>query len=95
MDLLIGILMIHAVPHLILGLWNRQFYSPLGKSSTANLFYGVIVALLAAGLFLKNYGLDGLMENGIFLGGFVAIVLYAVFGKLIYQHQKKNKMQHG
>lgn len=75
-DIAIGFLLMNAMPHFILGMWRQPMMSGLGKSPRANIGYGLLNFAGSAGLFLYTYGLDGLADNGIYVGALIILLTY-------------------
>ena len=84
MDFIIGLTLVNALPHLTLGIWKGRMLSGLGIGNTQNILYSLVNVSISLGLFLYQYGLDGLWENGIYLGGLFVAVMYYLTGKLFY-----------
>ncbi len=89
-DFLIGLTLINALPHFVLGVWKGRMLSGLGFGNKQNILYGLINFTISITLFLYKYGFEGLTENGIYLGALFVVVAYFVLGKLLYRqfHEK-------
>jgi hypothetical protein len=95
-DFIIGLTLINTIPHFVLGIWKGRMFSGLGFGNTANILYGIINFLVSFSLFIYKYGLEGLVENGIYLGGLFVLLSYFVIGKLCYTYfHKKYYEKHG
>ena len=90
-DFLIGLSLIHALPHFILGVWNRRFPSPFGPGSTPNIMYSLLILSFSFILFIIKYGLAELMTQGIYLGAITTIVFYSIVGPILYKRIKSKK----
>jgi hypothetical protein len=95
-DFIIGLTLINTIPHFVLGIWKGRMFSAFGFGNTANIVYGILNFLISISLFLFKYGLDGLLQNGIYLGALFVQICYFVVGKLCYdnfhrKHYEKNK----
>jgi len=85
-DFIIGLTLINTIPHFVLGIWKGRMISGLGFGNKQNIFYGVLNFLISIGLFIFKYGVDGLIQNGIYLGAIFVIISYFLVGKLCYKH---------
>lgn len=90
-DFFIGALLVNAMPHLIFGLTKTHFLGLFGYSPKENILYAVIQLILCLGLFLFNYGLNQLLENGFLIGGLTVLVLYFILGKVMVVFYGKRK----
>ncbi len=97
-DLLIGLTLMNAMPHFVLGIWKGRMFSAFGFGDAQNILYGLLNFLISIGLFVYNYGLDGLTENGVYAGALGLLIIYfltgrfwyAVFHKRYYERHNKN-----
>lgn len=85
LDFFIGLSLIHAMPHLILGVWNRKMYTPFGRGRVPNVVYSLLVLSFSLTLFIIKYGVGGLMNHGIYLGSVLGLVLYFLIGPMLYK----------
>ncbi len=83
-DFLIGFTMVNGVPHFILGIYGCRMLSLFGYSRWGNIAYGLLNTVVSIGLFLYQYGVDGIWQNGIFVGGMFIVVAYILTGKLVH-----------
>ncbi len=95
-DFLIGLTLMNAMPHFVLGVWKGRMLSAFGFGDTKNILYGVLNFAVSLGLFVSRYGIAQLFRNGIYAGALVLLVIYFLTGRLWYSifHQKqveKNK----
>lgn len=84
-DFFIGLTLMNAMPHFVLGVWRGRILSGLGFSPRANLGYSAINFSVASGLFVYEYGVAGLAEHGMFAGALTILVLYFFTGHLFYR----------
>ena len=75
-DVAIGLLLMNAMPHFVLGMWRQRMLSGLGMSPRANIGYGLLNFTGSAALFLYAYGLDGLTKHGMFVGALFILLTY-------------------
>lgn len=89
-DLFIGLTLVNSIPHFVLGVWKGRILGGLGFGNTANIIYGLLNFVISTGLFLYKYGLNGFLNNGIYLGGMLVVVFYLILGKILYKffHKK-------
>lgn len=79
-DFLIGFFLMNAMPHFVLGVWGGRMFSIFGFGDKQNIAYGILNFLISTGLFLYQYGLDGIMANGIFTGALSILIIYLLTG---------------
>ncbi len=84
-DFLIGVTIVNAIPHFVLGVWNGRILGGLGYGNKANIAYGILNFVLGMSLFIYKYGVAAIIQNGIFLGAVTVVVLYFIFGRLLYR----------
>ncbi|MDF3025920.1 MAG: hypothetical protein K0S23_227 [Fluviicola sp.] len=90
LDFLIGVLIVNALPHFVLGITKTRFLGLFGYRPAANIWYAVVQFILALVLFHIRYGIKAILENGIFLGAACTCILFLIFGKSILKfYQKK------
>ena len=89
-DFFIGLTLMNAMPHFILGIYKGRMISVFGFGNLANIFYGLLHFAISIGLFLYKYGPEQLFEHGIYVGGLTLLVMYFLVGRLCYTyfHQK-------
>lgn len=83
-DLVIGLTLMNAMPHFVLGTWKGRMLSAFGIGDRKNIVYGVLQFVASLGLFLAKYGLKGLTTNGIYLGALIILVIYLLTGRFWY-----------
>ena len=67
-DFLIGLTLMNAMPHFVLGVWKGRMLSAFGFGDTKNMLYGVLNFAVSLGLFVSRYGTAQLFRNGIYAG---------------------------
>lgn len=89
-DFIIGLTLVNTIPHFVLGIWKGRMFSGLGFGNKQNILYGILNFIISIGLFIFKYGVDGLIQNSIYLGALFVIISYFLVGKLCYKyfHQK-------
>ena len=90
-DFIIGALAMNAMPHLIFGLTKTHFLGLFGYSPKGNIAYAIIQLVACLILFLYNYGLESLINNGFLIGGLTVLILYFIFGKLLVSFYGKQE----
>ena len=95
-DFLIGLTLMNAMPHFILGVWKGRMFSAFGFGETQNILYGVLNFAISLGLFVSRYGIEQLFKNGIYTGALVLLLIYFLTGRFWYflfdqKHAEKNK----
>ncbi len=97
-DFLIGMTLMNAMPHFVLGVWKARIISAFGFGNTRNILYGILNFLISLGLFLYKYGVEQLVQNGIYAGALTILFIYfltaqywySIFHKKYYENLKTN-----
>ena len=76
LDLVIGITLMNAMPHFILGTWRQRMINAFGFGDRGNMVYGLLNYAVSLSLFLYLYGWAGLMDNGIYMGASIIVLIY-------------------
>jgi len=89
-DFFIGLTLMNAMPHFVLGVWKVRMLSAFGFGNSKNILYGIVNFIISIGLFLYKYGIEQLMGNGIYVGALVLLVIYFLTGWFWYSifHKK-------
>jgi len=95
-DFLIGLTLMNAMPHFVLGVWKGRMLSAFGFGDYKNMLYGVLNFALSLGLFVSRYGPEQVLKNGIYAGALVLLVIYFLTARFWYsifhqKHVEKNK----
>ena len=77
-DFLIGMTLMNAMPHFVLGTWKARMFSAFGFGNKKNILYGLLNFLISFGLFLYKYGAEQLIGNGIYLGALAILIIYCL-----------------
>ena len=83
-DLLIGLTLMNAMPHFVLGIWKGRMFSAFGFGDLQNIFYGLLNFVISISLFVYKYGLEGLVGNGLYAGALLLLVIYFLTGRFWY-----------
>jgi len=89
-DFIIGLTLINTIPHFVLGIWKGRMLSGLGFGNLQNILYGLLNFTISIVLFSYKYGVEGFMNNSIYLGGLFVILSYFIVGKLCYKYFHEN-----
>lgn len=82
-DFLIGALLMNAMPHFVIGITKTRFLGLFGYSPAGNIAYAVFQIVISLGLFIYQYGFKAIVENKIYLGALVVILLYLLCGRFM------------
>ena len=77
-DLLIGITLMNAMPHYVLGVWKAKMLSGFGTGNTKNVVWGLVNAVASVVLFIYQYGVHGLLSNQIYLGALIVLATFLI-----------------
>jgi len=80
----------NSMPHLIFGLTKTHFLGLFGYKPQGNIIYGVLQLCIALFLFVFNYNMESLYNNGFLVGCITVLVLYIILGKTIINFYSKN-----
>lgn len=75
-DLIIGITLMNAMPHYVLGVWKAKMLSGFGTGNTKNIVWGLCNFVASVSLFIYQYGIRGLIENQMYLGALIVLVTF-------------------
>ncbi len=75
-DFLIGFFLMNAMPHYVLGIWNQKILGAFGFGDKSNIAYGLLCFGISISLFIYQYGLAGILENGIYAGAMTILIIY-------------------
>ena len=78
-----GFFLMNAMPHLIFGIIRLRFLSLFGFSALGNLLYALVNVLIAGGIYHYQYDIMSIMQDGILLGAFAMLVIYAITGRFL------------
>ncbi len=89
-DFLIGMPLMNAMPHFVLGTWKGRMFSAFGFGDVKNILYGLLNFLISISLFVYKYGVEQLASNGLYAGALTILVIYFLTGWYWYSifHKK-------
>lgn len=85
-DFIIGLTLINTIPHFVLGTWKGRMFSGLGFGNKQNILYGLLNLSISLSLFIYKHGVEGILENSMYLGALFVIFSYFLVGKLCYKY---------
>lgn len=88
-DLLIGLTLMNAMPHYILGIWKGKMLSGFGTGNIQNIVWGLCNFLASISLFIYRYGLKGILENQIYLGAVIILITFFFTSGFWYNYYNK------
>jgi hypothetical protein len=89
-DFFIGLTLMNALPHFVLGIWKRRMLSAFGFGNLQNILYGLLNFLISISLYLYQYGLDHLLSNGIYVGALTLLIIYFLTSRMLFNIFNKN-----
>lgn len=90
-DFIIGLTLMNAMPHYILGVWKGKMLSGFGVGNTRNILWGLTNFTVSVTLFIYKYGLKGIMENQIYFGALLIMVTFFFTSYLWYKYFYREK----
>lgn len=90
-DFIIGVLLFNAIPHLVFAQTKSHFLGLFGYSPRGNKLYALLQLILSISLYIYEYGVDNLIENGFFIGGLTVLILYFIFGDFMVRFYEAKK----
>ncbi len=90
MDFVIGAALMNAMPHFVLGIWKGRMFSAFGIGNKQNIFYGLLNFIISLGLFVYQYGVEKLLNNGMYVGASAILIIYFLTGHFWYHLFKKD-----
>lgn len=88
-DLLIGLTLMNAMPHYVLGVWKAKMLSGFGTGNTKNIIWGLCNFALSIGLFVYTYGFEGFVKNQMYTGALIVLVTFFFTSPFWYKHYNK------
>ena len=88
-DFIIGASLMNAMPHLVLGIWKGRMISAFGIGDKQNIAYGFLCLVISVGLYIYQYGLDKILDNGMYIGALTILLIYFTTGQFWYNLFKK------
>src|SRR5438132_10781698 len=92
-DFIIGLTLMNAMPHFVLGIWKGRMFSAFGFGDTQNIAYGLLNFVISVGLFLYKHGIGQLFENGIYAGALTLLIIYFLTGRFWYSVFHKRHLE--
>jgi len=93
LEFIIGFLFLGAVIHIVMAHTERQFPSIGGYGAKANIFHGLFIAFIALDLYAFKYGIQATINNSLLMGMTDTLILYAVFGGVLFRYIQKKTNQ--
>ncbi|GAA3519005.1 hypothetical protein GCM10022393_36460 [Aquimarina addita] len=88
-DFLIGAFLANAMPHFIFGITKTKFLGMFGYSPKGNIIYALVQFIICVVLITLKYEFATILTNGLFIGGFMVLFLYFIFGKFLLDQFNK------
>ena len=89
-DFIIGLTLMNAMPHYILGVWKGKMLSGFGTGDLRNIIWAFCNFVLSITLFIYNYGINGLFENTMYSGALLVLVTFFITSHFWYRYYYKN-----
>ncbi len=89
-DFIIGLTIMNAMPHMLVGYGNIRFLGLFGFGNLSNIAYSALSTIISISLFTWKYGVEGLVTNGIYIGAVSVLFIYWVTGKWLMKFFSKN-----
>ena len=83
-DFIIGLTLMNAMPHFVLGTFEARMLSGFGFGHRANIAYGLFNFTISIALYIYKYSLAGLLSGGIYLGALVVLSIHFATGKFFF-----------
>ena len=81
LDFIIGLTLMNAMPHLVLGVWNGRMFSAFGFGNSKNILYGLLNFAISITLFVYRHGNEPLGQNAIYVGAATILIIYFLTAK--------------
>lgn len=78
LDFFIGLTLMNAMPHYVLGVWKGKMLSDFGTGNTRNIIWALCNFFISFGLFVYIYGFEGLFENTMYSGALLVLLTFFV-----------------
>jgi hypothetical protein len=76
MDFLIGLTLMNAMPHYVLGVWGAKMLSGFGTGNKQNIIWGLCNFIASVSLFIYKYGVEGFITNQMYSGALLVLVTF-------------------
>ena len=83
-DFIIGLTLMNAMPHFVLGTFQVRMLSGFGYGDRANILYGLFNFTISIVLYIYTYSLSGLLSGGLYLGALAVLLIYFTTGKFLF-----------
>ena len=83
-DFIIGLTLMNAMPHFVLGTFQARMLSGFGYGDRANILYGLFNFTISIVLYIYTYSLSGLLSGGLYLGALAVLLIYFTTGKFLF-----------
>ena len=90
-DFIIGVTLMNALPHMLVGYGNIRFLGLFGYGNLPNIAYAALSTFISTGLFTWKYGLEGWTGNMLYVGAVSVLIAYWFLGKVFIRLFKKDK----
>ncbi len=88
-DFIIGITLMNAIPHMLVGYGKIRFLGLFGYGDNQNIAYALLSTIISVSLFSWKYGMAGWQENAIYTGAIFVLSAYWIFGKILIKYFSK------
>jgi hypothetical protein len=76
LDFIIGLTLMNAMPHFVLGVWKGKMLSGFGTGNKRNILWALFNFVISVGLFIFKYGLKGFVGNTMYSGALLVLVVF-------------------
>ena len=84
-DFFIGLTLMNAMPHYVLGVWRAKMLSGFGLGHTRNIIWALLNFIASVSLFVYRYGWQGFAQNTLFSGALLVLVTFFFTSPLWYR----------
>lgn len=84
-DFFIGMTLMNAMLHSVLGYWKGRMLTSFGYGNVQNIAYGFLNFFISLGLYIYAYGFNAIFTNGMYLGSASLLVLVLLFGRFLHK----------
>jgi hypothetical protein len=88
-DFIIGLTLMNAMPHFILGIWKGKMLSGFGTGNKQNILWGLFNFMVSIGLFILKHGLKGFKENPMYSGALLVLLTFFFTSSFWVKHYHK------
>lgn len=86
LDFIIGLTLMNAMPHYVLGMWKAKMLSGIGMGHGRNIAWALMNFVASVSLFVYKYGWQGFVQNTLYSGALLVLVTFFFTSPFWYRY---------